>query len=157
MRNLAVICFFVVGAVVLLAQGISSDDGSWYEEVLDVEKRQSWSEFRRKHIVEDSEFAACRGDWDCIGRLRFGAHPSRTFSTFIRTKNRLDVIYSFDREPKEYCRGGPYRKSKDDFELVELRWIPADNKYKGSIIGPWFICVALDGAGRPIHFDGKVR
>lgn len=158
MRNLPVICFFVVGAVVLLAKGISSDDGSWYEEVLDVEKRQSWSAFRQKHIVENSEFAACRRDWNCIGKERFGAHPSRTFSTFILIRDRIDVIKSFDRTPKLYCpqAGGRYRKSPDKFHLVELRWIPANRKYRGRDIGFWNICAALDGAGRPIHFENKI-
>lgn len=157
MKNLAVICFFVVGAVVLPAQGIYSDDRSLFEEVLDVEKRQSWNTFREKHIVENREFNNCRKDWNCIGKERFGTHGNRQSSTIILVPNRLDVIRSFDRKPKLNCPGGRYRKSHNKFHLVELKWNQAHNKYMAKHIGSWYICVSVDSEGRPAHFAKKIH
>lgn len=154
MKNFAVICFLVAVTAVLFVQRISGDDGFWYgEELHDVEKRQTWEAFYNKHVVEAPATKKDDNYWNKIARKRLGReYGVRPFNTFIRVQDKDLILTSFYGQ--QVCSNG-YTKSDHKFTLVEMTWDAASGKYSVNYPGQWYICVALDTNGRPVHFHGR--
>ncbi|KAJ8038644.1 hypothetical protein HOLleu_16127 [Holothuria leucospilota] len=154
MKNFAVICFLVAVTAVLFVQRISGDDGFWYgEELHDVEKRQNWDAFYNKHVVEAPSTIKDDKYWNKIAKKRLGSgYGKRTFNTFNRVSDKTLILTAFYLQHK--CSNG-YSKSDRKFDLVEMTWNAASDKYSVKYPGQWYICVTLDKNNQPIHFHGK--
>ncbi|KAJ8038657.1 hypothetical protein HOLleu_16143 [Holothuria leucospilota] len=165
--NTFVIKFVLVGIAFSIVKEISCDLDFWYDnddELYDIEKRQNWDAFQRKHVVKAPTTEHDDAFWDHTAKQRldgqYGA-PGHKKQTFIRVDKESDIENNFHgtkcRIPPKPFEGirKPYEKSRDRFDIVELVWDEDNGNYAVNYPPPVHVCVALDNLDRPVHYAGK--
>ncbi|KAJ8038656.1 hypothetical protein HOLleu_16142 [Holothuria leucospilota] len=139
-----------------IVQEISGDLDFWHndDELLDIEKRQDWSSFKKKHVIVAPTIRQDDNYWDCTACKRLRSKYGRPKQTFIRVDKESDIVNTFKGKQKCLIPPKRYAKSKDALDIVEMVWNIHDRKYDVSYPSPAHVCVALDNSGMPVHYKG---